>query len=359
MNLISGYMLINKSIPSTGGPYTVRFYDEDGVLIQTDTNVPQYGRASCTLLDGTFNDDLEYFKGWNPAPDSVTRDMDCYPVYGDYIISHEEIHDSWETICADNGAHYPLGAYKQLIFVPSITSGEGYNFYKNTYWTYGTEDRPCNPISMHMVKVAEGEDGSTSTWISSGVMRMNGLLGNSDLFNNIFGTRFISYARPSIGYVDWDTSFGKKYLNEVFIQELPASIQRSIKQVTKYHRGYMDIDTNTLVERGTLNKIWVPSMKEFETFLKDKTGWSSVESLCEIGGIDYSKVYTPTYLTNSGNSGDIALRTAAPGFSTGSKIAGSFVNFNDNDDVVSTAYARSSGTNLQLYGYYCPFGFCL
>ena len=113
----AAYMLINKAIPNTGGPYTVRFYDENGTLIQTDANVPQNGRASCTLLDGTFNSNLEYFKGWNPAPDIVVSDMECFPVYGDYIISHEEIHDSWETICADKGAHYPLGAYKSLVLV--------------------------------------------------------------------------------------------------------------------------------------------------------------------------------------------------------------------------------------------------
>lgn len=301
MNLISGYMLINKSIPSTGGPYTVRFYDEDGELIQTDTNVPQYGRASCTLLDGTFNDNLEYFKGWNPAPDSVMRDMDCYPVYGDYIISHEEIHDSWETICADKGAHYPLGAYKLLVasvpyhkypdYVYDVRDGSSTVQARSPYLETSRVD-----ISVEMMKVAEGEDGSTSTWLSVSPIYFGGSLRDAGSGND--SSNFLIYARvPSGGYnadFDWGACFARMFLHEMVLTNLPASLQRTIKTVNKSYWGYTPVPTIqrtvsvTLVQKTSLDKIWIPSAKELYTKLETMEKYSTYSY--ETQGIDYTTI---------------------------------------------------------------------
>ena len=390
MNLISGYMLINKSIPSTGGPYTVRFYDEDGVLIQTDTNVPQYGRASCTLLDGTFNDDLEYFKGWNPAPDSVTRDMDCYPVYGDYIISHEEIHDSWETICADNGAHYPLGAYKLLVIVVHGTTDVNnpvavVNTYPNrnfspsdkftTKFTASSENDILFSYPFYMVKVAEGEDGSTSTWISTGCAEMpnnfraysvksdtgQGLM----IFSEDRRT-FVDFSRwpennfPCVRCGDWGISPIRQFLNGQVMANLPLCLINTIKSVNKYYRGLANPNDTSVVrvQKSSLDRIWIPSVKELHTLYSDtvtslSTDPNTLSALEEADGIDYSTVYSPVYPLGS-RSGHYTLRT-----NNLHHFEGTF------SSMVDTYWINSSSCALESYAgnhrlpVYIPFGFCL
>ena len=122
-----GYSKVTVAVPEGGGggPFTVRFFDDDRqTILKTEANVPYGGSASCTLLDGSVVGG-QYFKGWNPLPSNVKGDMNCYPVRGDYVLDPNEIQDDWETICADGGAHYPLGSYKALIFtVPAWTYGD-------------------------------------------------------------------------------------------------------------------------------------------------------------------------------------------------------------------------------------------
>lgn len=387
MNVISAYMLINKAYPSTGGPFTVRFYDETGALIQTDANVPQGGKASCTLLDGTFNSENLYFKGWNPAPDRVVQNMDCYPVYGDYIISHEEIHDSWETICADNGAHYPLGAYKSLVVqqLLPITRGETYTAPRKALeiWNAGA-------FSFDMVKVAEGEDGSTSTWLSTGVIGYrdhSGYQGNIESSCPMDGFGVTGYYIGTPGIVDWGNSYAKKYLHEYLLPCLPESLQTHIKSVNKCYKGYSlagqtGSNYNTVTEKTSLDKIWIPSSKELHSKLAAKRGWENVSSCEEGSGIDYTLVYVPTYdLGNTDVEHTIVTRTSfPPGYNTGMSVSNDFIAFNDTLDLdegkCSVFYMRNntdySNTDYSVgrvwcqggngYNYkaaYAPFGFCL
>lgn len=144
-------------------PFTVRFFADDRTtILKTDTTVPYAGNATCTDLDGTIVNG-EYFKGWNPNPTNVKEDIDCYPIRGEYQISSGEIEDSWETICALKGAGYPLGSFKTLHFtVPAYT----YDMVlpkKDGTSEQKTVNVSAKEILMHMVKVAEGEDSSTSS----------------------------------------------------------------------------------------------------------------------------------------------------------------------------------------------------
>lgn len=364
MNLISGYMLINKSIPSTGGPYTVRFYDDEGELIQTDANVPQYGKAHCTLLDGTILNG-QYFKGWNPAPDSVTRDMNCYPVRGEYIISSEEIHDSWETICADNGAHYPLGAYKSLVVnVPKRPNAGFLEFNTVNAGTFYSSSDVTNdgfPIAMHMVKVAEGEDGSTSTWLSTGVLPIfpywdGGRGGYGGEGDREIRSAIIHWPHPSTTsgsispdiLMDWMNSPIREYLNNYLITQLPEILAAKIKSVSKVSKSLNVVPysnpfpSNPVgLDVSSLDRLWIPSYKELYSFMETKTYVSDVRGACENSGIDYTTVYMPAYpagtrLTRSiyaqnsfrmghvnisqNNINDLTMYGGFKGFSPGSPI---------------------------------------
>lgn len=280
MNVISAYMLINKAIPSTGGPYTVRFYDAEDNLIQTDVDIPQDGTAHCTLLDGTFNADNQYFKGWNPAPDIVTKDMDCHPIYGDYVVSIEEIHDSWETICQDNGAHYPLGAYKTLTIAAEWSREELVEEFngmalQGLYGGSHSKNRYRTVFNALAVKVGEGEDGSTSSWITTAIpiqtdtSKITGeTIGEDEegqYYKYTFQDQMFQLAQGN-GLARWDyrDSIARKFLNGLFCDGMPEVIRRHIKSVLKDTQ----YSVNTRPPYGaaqTQEKIWIPSVKEMCT----------------------------------------------------------------------------------------------
>ena len=317
----SAYMLINKAIPNTGGPYTVRFYDDNGDLIQTDANVPQYGTAHCTLLDGSILNGL-YFKGWNPSPTSVVQNLDCYPVRGDYVIRHEETHDSWETICADGGAHYPLGSYKALVVNVPARPASGSEYCWNTtndgkQYTIGAPSHSAINIAMHMVKVAEGEDGTSSSWLSTGVIPVHpvwtdGEFGNYSAMAGAYLAGSVHAEGAGANYTevqaDWGNSLYREYLNEYLINQLPAVLGATIKQVNKQYASYPRCPVHTKTAGGqagdtkvyktSLDKIWIPSVKELHSYFASKNAWSTYSGSEEPEGIDYSSIYMPTYPQN-------------------------------------------------------------
>jgi len=291
MNVISAYMLISSGDATTGGPYTVRFFDDNDNLIQTEADIPQYGTAHCTLLDGTIVGG-EYFKGWNPSPVAVTRNLDCYPVRGDYIISHEETFDSWTTICADAGAHYPLGTLKSLV-IPEMTDEGVFTDY------LGNEHTQRFSTEFQMVKVAEGEDGTTSTWISTGGIYLN----PDDYFRSITPsstTNGYQYATTNGSYgsdlrtMGWKRSDMRHFLNQVFIRNLPTALKNSIQDVIKYSRDRLsDNSTGLNNDMETFDKIWLPSERELKAIVEDVNG--SMIYTPAHAGIDYSLIYTGTY----------------------------------------------------------------
>lgn len=344
-----GYSSVTVAVPGGGGggPFTVRFFDDDRqTILKTDSNVPYGGSASCTLLDGTTLND-QYFKGWNPSPTNVKEDMNCYPVYGDYIIDPNEIADSWETICEVKGAGYPLGSYKALVFdVPAWDYGRyDYKVWHGGEWVddYTDLSNPVVSVAIHMVKVAEGEDGSTSSWISTGGIYLDGVMRFSGGGNDTSGFGRSSNTHSDWKAVpDWGSSFVRKYLNEQFLSNMPQCIKDTIKEVNKSYLGmthsvYYDRQTTqTLVEKTSIDKIWIPSRKELQT----RCQGMGHDSFCESNGIDYSLIYYHTL-----NAG-CTFRTSMP--------------YNDNTYYI--IQQECLGTNNLVSGAcnkYVMFGFCL
>lgn len=363
-----GKIIVNVNEATGDGPFTVNFYDAEGRMIETDT-VNKYGRASCTLLDGTVING-QYFKGWNPSPDSVTRDLKCYPIYADPTIDPNEIQDSWEVICQDGGAHYPLGSYKSLIVnVPARSSGESYWWETTNDGKWGTVSAPltgAKQIAMHMVKVGEGEDGSRSSWLSTGLIQLNFNWNNNgssnwSAFSNMGGFA-ASVVKPSgsssaeVGPVsfDWGTSLQREYLNNYLIENIPEILGRSIKPVSKQYTSYArapifarpdGIGTNygdVKIYKTSVDRIWIPSMHELHTLFAATNLYDDFKDNEELTGIDYSAIYVPNYA-------DMITRTACVYTNSISPI---------------TRYTQSwSGTSFvgreagETSGY--PIGFCL
>ena len=123
---------------------------------------------------------------------------------------------------------------------------------------------------------------------------------------------------------------------------MPQCIKDTIKEVNKSYLGmahsvYYDRQTTqTLVEKTSIDKIWIPSRKELQT----RCQGMGYNSFCESQGIDYSLIYSHTV------NATCTFRTSVP--------------YNENtyyiiqqeslqtNDVVSGACDR-----------YVMFGFCL
>lgn len=316
---VDAYSLVVVS-KDVGEPHTVVFYDIHGDIVKTQANVPYHGNASCTIFDGTTYNG-QYFKGWNPAPTNIIRDTFCEPIYGDYIIDSGEIQDDWETICSKCGADYPLGSYKSLVInvpaygIPIILNRV--NYYGNwaedgPYYTQPpaySQDITSNAanFAIQMVKVAEGEDGSTSTWISKTSLDLSSQGANivpssdSNVMTFTYGTlRSSTVPNPFYGEAittDWGDSGMRRWFNEYFSLHLPECIQDTLKTVEKRYmtsnilpKNYNNTAAQVRVEKSCLDKVWIPSMKELHTFFAACSNYSDYSIFEETSGINYATV---------------------------------------------------------------------
>lgn len=215
-----------------GDTFTVTFIDNfeeetEETIIDTQ-EVEPFGRARCTAdFDHTkTKDGVEYvFSGWSPPPLNVMSNMKVYAGYRPgTAVEENEISDSWDVIIANSGAPYPIGNYKRL--------------------TLGTGQ---NAATYFMQKVAEGEDDTTSTWVSMNCM--DGVNYGSDI------------------YVNWWTSKEREYLNNGFLDALSTAsggagqLVDYIVPVVKDSIG-RSIDSSGIMEIETIDRIWVPSATE-------------------------------------------------------------------------------------------------
>lgn len=217
-----------------GDTFTVTFIDnfeeETAETIIDTQEVEPFGRARCTAdFDHTkTKDGVEYvFSGWSPPPLNVMSNMKVYAGYRPgTAVEENEISDSWDVIIANSGAPYPIGNYKRLV----IGSGQ-------------------NAATYFMQKVAEGEDDTTSTWVS-----MNCMDGRPYNYQNDF-------------FVNWWTSKERAYLNGDFLNEL-AVAEGGASELCDYIVPVLkdtigrSIDSAGIMELETLDRIWIPSATE-------------------------------------------------------------------------------------------------
>lgn len=236
---VDGLRSINVNVSgATGdGPFQVEFYDKE----QTDPTakaiytelVPKGGNAEFKGTKPTSS--IGPLTGWNPSPINVTRDMKCYPQFGQVIIDPTEIMDKWDVICANKGQGYPLGSHKILAYGATFSAAEVKTW--NPDYTGG--DLAFNTYMM-MYKVGEGEGNSHSSWISTGVRYTDASLVNID---------------PWVK----DDSNVRKFM-QVFFNHMADIFKNSIIPVTKYSLS----DAGVAVP--TQDAIWIPNSSEIGTY---------------------------------------------------------------------------------------------
>lgn len=230
-----------------GDTFKVEFV-VDGNIIDTQ-EVHPYERARCTAEFETTKeqDGTTYvFSGWSPPPISVISDMTCVAGWRPAKASEtEEISDSWTTIISNAGAPYDIGKYKKL----PLGNNKG---------------------TLYMQKVFEGEDGTTSTWISMNCMPA--------VTGGAYGV-----------YYNWWHSAEREYLNNGFFTDLLASsgdakaLAEYIQPVLKRSIGYCEGELG-FAEIETFDRVWVPSLHEISGVPSSSVINNLIE--CSVSGID-------------------------------------------------------------------------
>ena len=235
---------VNVNAATGDGPFQVEFYDKiasdpTASVIQTQI-VGKNGNAEFkppypTSAAGSFS-------GWSPNPVNVSRDLKCYPIFGQIIIDPTDIHDDWPVICQRRGAGYPLGSHKLLAYGATFTADE----VKTWCPGYTGGDVALN-ISMNMYKVGEGEGVSHSSWIGSGVW-LGSIPGIMPGGNN------------NSWYMQFQNGIGlRQFLNTAFFNHMDSMFKNNIVQVAKTSL-YRDMPM------PTTDLIWVPNTSEIGTW---------------------------------------------------------------------------------------------
>lgn len=284
---LHGYSKITVTLVESEGPFTVKFYDNTN-LKQTVTGVPKGGRANYT------GPKLErsgmIFAGWNPSPDNVTKDMDCYAEFKtetEPIGYDSEIPKTWTEIAANGGADIPIGAYKILY---------------HASFTYDGVTYPGG--SLVMQKVYAGEDGTTSTWLS-----MNGLLYNNN--DAQIKRRFQMYTNKvrdqRTDANGWEKSDLRQFLNNDFASAITraseessivpksnADIVGAIQYVKKYSCSFdQSSGFSTIPNAETEDRIWIPSVREACLAVTSGTVIESAGPIYTVGKTPSGETVTP------------------------------------------------------------------
>lgn len=277
--LLDGYDGYAKVIVDVSGidtdTFTCTFVDENGTPLRTVPNIPSGGWCSDNGLRPA-SATGKPFQGWNPAPNDIRYNIICKPTYYEPQRVAGEIQDDWATIVANKGKPYAIGAYKTL---PLIINGNETMHWSPDYhfdeWL--PEERKQDlllglqmPI---MMKVANGEDVSTSTWLSvwMGVGPQMGpfiqRMKEEPWFRWIASWDWpdgVIYGETTKRF-GWSTCSLRYYLNGPFLNTIPDYIRQGIVPVTKSTTGnWGGTDNHMQMDKyvKTRDMIWIPSAKE-------------------------------------------------------------------------------------------------
>lgn len=201
----------------SGPTYTVRFYN-DSELLQTFENILYGEDVTYTgKIPELADKDPEFypFIGWSPDSKNIQSDIDCYAQF-DSLIEVVEIQDSWDEIIAN------------------INNGTASSKYKyGNYKIISTSNKYIGTFRMQIVGknvdvLADGSGYATLTWMS---------------VETLWSTRYT---------INWLSSPAIEEIHGVFMESLPESVQRAIKNV---YKGDSENNLNHISKEST----WVPS----------------------------------------------------------------------------------------------------
>lgn len=228
--------------------FTVRFYEGDTVL-EIVRNVPYGGNAvysGTTPTKSGVDDPENYtFTGWQPAPEGIQADTDCYAQYS-YEAPDNVITDSWDEIAAavEDGTYaqkYALGDTKALNL-----GAEG--IIRMQIVAFDTDD------------LADGSGKAATTWISEQLLNTSHRMNPSTAAKDEDGL----YIEGTGGIGGWEKCEMRTYLNDTIAPLIPEDAYSHIKAVTKGQRAYSTAGSS--IEQTTTDTVWIPSWPEVSTY---------------------------------------------------------------------------------------------
>lgn len=234
-----GYSHIEIRLQEPEGPFNVEFWNGNVKIWETGKIVMPH--QSVTYGGPTPTKDGQVFIGWNPTPTDIVRDTKCYAMFDKKKPEPGAIDMDWNEIVACRGdSRIAIGSWKKIGFRSS---------------TYGGIEVPGGELTMY--KVYEGENGTTSSWLSK-----------EEFPKSLpFYTCTVKNGNPNAN--GWENSDLRKYLNDTFPGLLKSGLDydycdalNNATSVSKFTRT-VDLDTFGVVgNHATTDKFFVPSMKE-------------------------------------------------------------------------------------------------
>ena len=283
--LLDGYDGYAKVVVDVSGvdtdTFTCTFVDENNTPLRTVPNIPSGGWCSDNGLRPA-SATGKAFQGWNPPPNNIRYNIICKPTYYDPQTIVGEIPDDWATIVANKGEPYPIGSYKTLPL--AISGNEVLTVSPDSYFVPG-DGTIVAPISLSMVnpimmKVANGEDVSTSSWLSvqMGTLHQGPFTAahvQDDYCLDSFKTSWSGpgyyggnyFIAEEVGKrFGWGTSALRYFLNGDFLNLIPEIVRQAIVPVTKISSSIYSVDGHGAKELDgfseTRDAIWIPSTRE-------------------------------------------------------------------------------------------------
>lgn len=234
---------------NSAAPFTCEFLDEDDNVIETHNDIPYGGWCQFQGEIPVSKTGLA-FQGWNPAPNNIQSNRKCHAVYYTPRKSSEEWGQSWAEIVVDHGANMPIGAWKTLPL-------------KDNKVTINGVDINIPPIEM--VKVYNGEDVSTSSFLSKDLVYFGDYCEDGNDCLPEYWTGHADFSEEAVYNHEVN---GQKFhtCNEFLLalfDLLPDYIRQFVVPVTKYSTttlcpGCSDYSRMTAMQQY----MWIPSARE-------------------------------------------------------------------------------------------------
>ena len=243
--------------PSGQVMYPITFNAKDGAWDDGSTvkkiDIPEGNLISCEPRPKKVG---QTCTGWD-GDKTANRATTVYAKYGTPAIAVGEIRESWDEILEKGGAGWPIGSYK-TIFIGDINTGNPlqipYEADLRQFPDIGQLPSGTYPYyaEFTMIKVAEGEGGTTSSWVSACP---------KTLYNAPIPGHIYDYDEAKGVLTDYENSKVMEWLNSVFINWcLDSKFKAHIQPVQKYFKWTSPAGTN--INKPIQQRIWLPSVKE-------------------------------------------------------------------------------------------------
>lgn len=251
--------------------YKMDFYEDEAAtkIWKKGVKIAANDMIACPDPPGNPTKAGMMFSHWIPSG-NPTASGPVTPKFVAASIDPREYNDeTWAEIAANGGVNMPIGAYKSI----NVEQQRIYTRTEKAVFTYESS----NPIpsddffdyslTCYMIKVAAGEGGSTSSFLSTlpivaieSSIQYNLLPSHMNSYISGIPTQGSDLYAPSKW--QYDKSLEMQWVNSIFLKQIiPEEIRGAIKTVSKSFKKINEA-TQVVTNSSRGYPIWLPSIKE-------------------------------------------------------------------------------------------------